>query len=46
MKASGHNIYLVASASNQSGTGGTTVYTSTQNLTRDTEFGMKCKLPL
>lgn len=40
MKAFGHNVYIVASTSNQSGTGGTAVYTTEHNLTADTEFGI------
>lgn len=39
MKAFGHNVYIVASVVNQSGTGGTVVYTKEKNLTADSEFG-------
>jgi 5'-nucleotidase len=39
VKAFGHNVYIVASATNQSGTGGTAVYTTAGNLTTDSEFG-------
>ncbi|RDW64893.1 SurE-like protein [Coleophoma cylindrospora] len=40
VKAFGHNAYIVASTSNQSGTGGTVVFTTAKNLTADTEFGI------
>ena len=39
IKAYGHNVYIVASTSNESGTGGTVIYTTEKNLTADTEFG-------
>ncbi|KAH7379028.1 5'/3'-nucleotidase sure [Cadophora sp. MPI-SDFR-AT-0126] len=40
MKAFGHNVYIVASVVNQSGTGGTVVYTKEKTLTADSEFGI------
>ncbi|KAH8670224.1 5'/3'-nucleotidase sure [Tricladium varicosporioides] len=40
IKAKGHNAYIVASSSNQSGMGGTVVYTNQKNLTGPTEFGI------
>ena len=40
IKAYGHDVWIVASSSNQSGKGGTTVYTTERNLTADTEFGI------
>lgn len=40
MKAFGHNVYIVASVTNQSGMGGAAVYTKDRNLTADSEFGM------
>lgn len=40
MKPFGHNVYIVASVTNQSGTGGTSIYTKDSNLTADGEFGM------
>jgi 5'-nucleotidase len=39
IKANGHDVYLVASTSNESGTGGTVIFTTAANLTADTEFG-------
>jgi hypothetical protein len=39
MKAFGHQCYIVASSSNQSGTGGTAVFTTSVNLTADTQYG-------
>ncbi len=46
MKAFGHNVYIVASVVNQSGMGGTVVYTKEKNLTADSEFGMNFLLDL
>ncbi|KAL3420236.1 5'/3'-nucleotidase SurE [Phlyctema vagabunda] len=40
MKAFGHNVYIVASVTNQSGMGGSEVYTKYKNLTADSEFGI------
>ncbi|TVY90208.1 Acid phosphatase [Lachnellula willkommii] len=40
MKAFGHNVYIVASVTNQSGMGGTSTYTKDRNLTSDSEFGI------
>lgn len=40
MKAFGHNVYIVASVTNQSGMGGISTYTKDRNLTSDSEFGM------
>lgn len=40
MKAFGHNVYIIAPVSNQSGMGGTAVYTKDRNLTTDSEFGI------
>jgi hypothetical protein len=39
VKAYGHEAYIVASADNQSGKGGTVTYTTSRNLTVDSEFG-------
>ncbi|KAJ9136923.1 Acid phosphatase [Pleurostoma richardsiae] len=38
MRALGYKCYIVASTSDQSGTGGRAVFTTTTNLTADTEF--------
>lgn len=40
MKAFGHNVYIVASVTNQSGMGGTAVYTQSRDLEADSEFGI------
>ncbi|TVY34891.1 Acid phosphatase [Lachnellula subtilissima] len=40
MKAFGHNVYIVASVTNQSGMGGISTYTKDRNLTSDSEFGI------
>jgi 5'-nucleotidase len=40
MKAFGHNCYIVASVNDQSGMGGRAVFTTSANLTTDTEFGI------
>jgi hypothetical protein len=39
MRALGYKCYIVASTSDQSGTGGRAVFTTTTNLTADTDFG-------
>lgn len=39
MKAFGHNVYIVASVTNQSGMGGIATYTKDRDLTADSEFG-------
>jgi 5'-nucleotidase len=39
IKAYGHNVYIVASTKDNSGTGGTVSLTTSANLTADTEFG-------
>jgi hypothetical protein len=44
MKAYGHNCYLVASVNDQSGMGGRAVFTTSPNLTADTEFGRQTSL--
>lgn len=43
VKAFGHNVYIVAATSNQSGMGGRAVFTDQANLTADTEFGESVK---
>jgi hypothetical protein len=40
VKAYGHQAYIVASADNQSGKGGTVAYTTSRNLTVNSEFGI------
>ncbi|RDW68384.1 SurE-like protein [Coleophoma crateriformis] len=40
VKAFGHNAYIVASTSNESGTGGAVIFTTAKNLTADSEFGI------
>lgn len=45
IKAFGPNVYIVASTSNQSGTGGTVAFTTARNLTADTEFGASLLSP-
>ncbi|KAI9744734.1 MAG: hypothetical protein M1818_001659 [Claussenomyces sp. TS43310] len=40
MKAFGHNCYIVASADNQSGMGGRSVFTDQKTLATDSEFGI------
>ncbi|KAJ5565496.1 sure-like protein [Penicillium frequentans] len=40
MKAYGHNVFIVAPATDQSGKGGSLTYATTANLTEDTEFGL------
>ncbi|CAL3967293.1 hypothetical protein PZA11_003639 [Diplocarpon coronariae] len=40
MKEFGHNVYIVSSVTNQSGTGGTVKYTKEKNLTTDGDFGI------
>ncbi|TAQ85386.1 hypothetical protein B7494_g6287 [Chlorociboria aeruginascens] len=40
IKAFGHNAYIVASTSDQSGMGGRAVFTTSANLTADSEFGI------
>ena len=44
IKAYGHNVYIVAATSNESGTGGTVIFTTEANLTADTEFGKSWNL--
>ncbi|CZR58184.1 uncharacterized protein PAC_08075 [Phialocephala subalpina] len=44
IKAFGHNVYIIASTSIQSGTGGTVVFTN-RNLTADTEFAVERGIP-
>lgn len=39
MQALGHNCYIVASTSDQSGTGGRLIFASNAKLTSDSEFG-------
>jgi hypothetical protein len=41
IKAYEHNVYIVASTKDNSGTGGTVSLTTSANLTADTEFGEK-----
>jgi hypothetical protein len=41
IKAYGHNVYIVASSKEQSGTGGTVSVPATANLTVDSQFGKK-----
>lgn len=40
LNAAGHNAWIVAPVSNQSGKGGTAVYTTEANLTSPSEFGL------
>ncbi|RDL41278.1 SurE-like protein [Venustampulla echinocandica] len=40
VKAYGHTVWIVASVTNQSGAGGTAIYTTERNLTIDSEFGI------
>ena len=40
LNAAGHNAWIVAPVSNQSGKGGTAVYTTEANLTASSEFGL------
>ncbi|KUJ16008.1 sure-like protein [Mollisia scopiformis] len=40
VKALGHNAYIVASASDKSGTGGSLSFATTANLTADTQYGI------
>ncbi|KAJ5724985.1 sure-like protein [Penicillium malachiteum] len=40
MKAYGHNVFIVAPATDQSGKGGSLTSATTANLTEDTEFGL------
>ncbi|KAK2624415.1 hypothetical protein QTJ16_006365 [Diplocarpon rosae] len=40
MKELGHNVYIVASVTNQSGTGGTVKYTKMKELTENGDFGL------
>jgi 5'-nucleotidase len=44
VKAYGHNVYLVASVTNQSGQGGTAIYAQDRNLVSDGEFGILSQL--
>lgn len=39
VKAMGHNVYIVAPSSNQSGMGGIVLFSTTRNLPAETEFG-------
>lgn len=45
IKAFGHNVYIVAATSNESGIEETVVFTSAANLTADTEFGTPFNVP-
>ncbi|PWY78972.1 sure-like protein [Aspergillus eucalypticola CBS 122712] len=40
VKAYGHNVFIVAPATDQSGKGGSLTFATTANLTEDTEFGL------
>lgn len=40
LKSFGHHVWIVASSSNQSGVGGSVVYTTSLNLTADAQYGI------
>ena len=40
LKAAGHNAWIVAPVDNESGTGGTSVFTNQPKLTRPSEYGI------
>lgn len=45
VKAYGHNVYIVASTSDKSGTGGSLSFATTANLTADTQYGKTTTTP-